>query len=179
VCICILFQSYVTANTIPSVCIDDTTCSKCCNVDCAAASCTNLQDCTLGLPKRVVCIHDTTAITYLAHCLICYPTPQWLMLFRPDLLSVLAQQLQSADVLASHRVFMVLFRTLKELSTKRLAVDQKNYAEVTSFCIVETHLSVCIAAQMCLCFIQCFFLGGGSGFTILVATFIRHVKSVL
>ncbi|ONM26363.1 ARM repeat superfamily protein [Zea mays] len=47
----------------------------------------------------------------------------------PELLSVLAQQLQSADVLASHRVFMVLFRTLKELSTKRLAVDQKNYAE--------------------------------------------------
>jgi hypothetical protein len=85
------------------------------------------------------------------------------MLFRPDLLSVLAQQLQSADVLASHRVFMVLFRTLKELSTKRLAVDQKNYAEVTSFCIVETHLSVCIAAQMCLCFIQCFFFGGGGG----------------
>ncbi|KAJ1292538.1 hypothetical protein BS78_02G399200 [Paspalum vaginatum] len=49
----------------------------------------------------------------------------------PDILSVLAQQLQSADVLASHRVFMVLFRTLKELSTKRLAVDQKNYAEIT------------------------------------------------
>ncbi|TVU09698.1 hypothetical protein EJB05_43190, partial [Eragrostis curvula] len=52
-----------------------------------------------------------------------------IMLFRPDIFSVLAQQLQSADVLASHRVFMVLFRTLKELSTKRLAVDQKNYAE--------------------------------------------------
>ncbi|GJN10596.1 hypothetical protein PR202_ga28703 [Eleusine coracana subsp. coracana] len=50
----------------------------------------------------------------------------------PDIFSVLAQQLQSADVLASHRVFMVLFRTLKELSTKRLAVDQKNYAEITS-----------------------------------------------
>ncbi|KAL5198245.1 hypothetical protein ABZP36_001757 [Zizania latifolia] len=50
----------------------------------------------------------------------------------PDLFSVLAQQLQSADVLASHRVFMVLFRTLKELSTKRLAVDQRNYAEITS-----------------------------------------------
>ncbi|KAB8106996.1 hypothetical protein EE612_041548 [Oryza sativa] len=47
----------------------------------------------------------------------------------PDLFSLLAQQLQSADVLASHRVFMVLFRTLKELSTKRLAVDQRNYAE--------------------------------------------------
>ncbi|KAM3372336.1 hypothetical protein ACQJBY_019302 [Aegilops geniculata] len=49
-----------------------------------------------------------------------------------DLFSILAQQLQSADVLASHRVFMVLFRTLKELSTKRLAVDQRNYAEITS-----------------------------------------------
>jgi hypothetical protein len=46
---------------------------------------------------------------------------------------VLAQQLQSADILASHRVFMVLFRTLKELSTKRLAVDQRNYAEVFYF----------------------------------------------
>jgi hypothetical protein len=54
------------------------------------------------------------------------------MTFRPDLFSLLAQQLQSADVLASHRVFMVLFRTLKELSTKRLAVDQRNYAEITS-----------------------------------------------
>ncbi|KAL6896683.1 hypothetical protein ACP4OV_007255 [Aristida adscensionis] len=50
----------------------------------------------------------------------------------PDLFSILAQQLQSADVLGSHRVFMVLFRTLKELSTKRLAVDQKNYAEITN-----------------------------------------------
>uniref|UniRef100_A0A0A9D5B9 Uncharacterized protein n=1 Tax=Arundo donax TaxID=35708 RepID=A0A0A9D5B9_ARUDO len=27
---------------------------------------------------------------------------------------------------------MVLFRTLKELSTKRLAVDQRNYTEITS-----------------------------------------------
>ena len=53
--------------------------------------------------------------------------------FRRDLFSILAQQLQSADVLASHRVFMVLFRTLKELSTKRLAVDQRNYAEVFDF----------------------------------------------
>ncbi|CAN6176755.1 unnamed protein product [Urochloa humidicola] len=56
----------------------------------------------------------------------------------PDLLSVLAQQLQSADVLASHRVFMVLFRTLKELSTKRLAVDQKNYAEITGHLFEHT-----------------------------------------
>ncbi|KAF7825518.1 importin-11 isoform X1 [Senna tora] len=50
----------------------------------------------------------------------------------PDLFSVLAQQLQSADVLASHRIFMILFRTLKELSTKRLTSDQRNFAEISS-----------------------------------------------
>jgi len=50
---------------------------------------------------------------------------------RPDLFSVLAQQLHSADVLASHRIFLILFRTLKELSTKRLTADQKTFAEVS------------------------------------------------
>ncbi|KAI4356029.1 hypothetical protein L6164_000082 [Bauhinia variegata] len=50
----------------------------------------------------------------------------------PDLFSVLAQQLQSADILASHRIFMILFRTLKELSSKRLTSDQKNFAEISS-----------------------------------------------
>ena len=49
---------------------------------------------------------------------------------RPELFSVLAQQLQSADILTSHRIFMILFRTLKELSTKRLTSDQRNFAEV-------------------------------------------------
>jgi len=136
---------------------------KCCNVDCTAASCTNIQDCALGLPKRVVCIYDTkllsailytTTIIYLAHSRICHSRPQWflsphIMPFRSDLLSVLAQQLQSADVLASHRVFMVLFRTLKELSTKRLAVDQKNYAEVIS--LSRIYLSIDIGTQVCLC----------------------------
>ncbi|RVW31959.1 Importin-11 [Vitis vinifera] len=48
----------------------------------------------------------------------------------PELFSVLAQQLQSADILTSHRIFMILFRTLKELSTKRLTSDQRNFAEV-------------------------------------------------
>ncbi|KAJ7950007.1 importin-11 [Quillaja saponaria] len=48
-----------------------------------------------------------------------------------DLFSVLAQQLQSADVLTSHRIFMILFRTLKELSSKRLTSDQRNYAEIS------------------------------------------------
>lgn len=50
----------------------------------------------------------------------------------PELFSFLAQQLQSADVLASHRVFMVLYRTLKELSTKRLSSDQRNFSEIAS-----------------------------------------------
>uniref|UniRef100_A0A6N2KNT6 Importin N-terminal domain-containing protein n=1 Tax=Salix viminalis TaxID=40686 RepID=A0A6N2KNT6_SALVM len=50
----------------------------------------------------------------------------------PELFSVLANKLQLADVLTSHRIFLTLFRTLKELSTKRLTVDQKNYAEITS-----------------------------------------------
>lgn len=50
----------------------------------------------------------------------------------PELFSVLANKLQSADVLTSHRIFLILFRTLKELSTKRLTVDQRNYAEITS-----------------------------------------------
>ncbi|CAN7010378.1 hypothetical protein IGI04_011703 [Brassica rapa subsp. trilocularis] len=50
----------------------------------------------------------------------------------PDLFSVLAQQLHSADVLASHRIFMILFRTLKELSTKRLTADQRTFAEISS-----------------------------------------------
>ncbi|KVI11424.1 hypothetical protein Ccrd_010162 [Cynara cardunculus var. scolymus] len=50
----------------------------------------------------------------------------------PELFSVLAQQLQSADVISSHRIFMILFRTLKELSTKRLTSDQRNFAEISS-----------------------------------------------
>lgn len=50
----------------------------------------------------------------------------------PDLITVLAQQLQSADVLSSHRIFLILFRILKELSTKRLTSDQRNYAEISS-----------------------------------------------
>nr|GMC81797.1 importin-11 isoform X1 [Ipomoea batatas] len=50
----------------------------------------------------------------------------------PDLFSSLAQQLQSADILTSHRIFMIIFRTLKELSTKRLASDQRNFAEIST-----------------------------------------------
>ncbi|KAL6534399.1 hypothetical protein OROHE_013324 [Orobanche hederae] len=50
----------------------------------------------------------------------------------PELLSVLAQQLQSADILTSHRIYLILFRILKELSTKRLTSDQRTYSEIAS-----------------------------------------------
>ncbi|XP_010920803.2 uncharacterized protein [Elaeis guineensis] len=50
----------------------------------------------------------------------------------PELFSILVQQLQSADMLGSHRIFMVLFRILKELSTKRLIADQRNFSEIAS-----------------------------------------------
>ncbi|KAK8518167.1 hypothetical protein V6N12_017325 [Hibiscus sabdariffa] len=46
----------------------------------------------------------------------------------PELFSFLAKQLQSADDLTSHRIFMILCRTLKELSTKH-PPDRSNFAE--------------------------------------------------
>lgn len=49
----------------------------------------------------------------------------------PELFSVVARQLQQSDVLSSHRLFMILFQSLKELSTKRLPADQRNFAEIT------------------------------------------------
>lgn len=49
-----------------------------------------------------------------------------------DLFSILGRQLQSADVLSSHRIFLILFRTLKELSTKRLPSGQRTFAEISS-----------------------------------------------
>ncbi|XP_042050111.1 importin-11-like isoform X3 [Salvia splendens] len=48
------------------------------------------------------------------------------------LLSVLAQELRSADTLTSHRIFLILFRILKELSTKRLTSDQRTFSEIAS-----------------------------------------------
>jgi hypothetical protein len=51
---------------------------KCCNVDSAAASGANFQDCPLGLPKRVVCISGTTITNYLAHELNFSLRLQWL-----------------------------------------------------------------------------------------------------
>jgi len=51
---------------------------------------------------------------------------------RPELFPTLLQKLQSPDVLTTQRVYLVLNQTLKELSTKRLAADQRNFAEVCS-----------------------------------------------
>lgn len=50
----------------------------------------------------------------------------------PELFPSLIQKIQSADALTTQRVYMVLSQVLKELSTKRLAVDQRNFAEITS-----------------------------------------------
>lgn len=52
---------------------------------------------------------------------------------RPQLFPTLLQKLQSPDVLTTQRVYLVLNQTLKELSTKRLAADQRNFAEVCVF----------------------------------------------
>jgi glutathionyl-hydroquinone reductase len=47
-----------------------------------------------------------------------------------ELFPTLLQKLQSPDVLMTQRVYLVLNQILKELSTKRLAADQRNFAEV-------------------------------------------------
>jgi len=49
---------------------------------------------------------------------------------RQELFPTLLQKLQSPDVLMTQRVYLVLNQILKELSTKRLAADQRNFAEV-------------------------------------------------
>jgi hypothetical protein len=50
----------------------------------------------------------------------------------PELFPALLRKLQSPDILTTQRVYLVLNQTLKELSTKRLAADQRNFAEVTA-----------------------------------------------
>lgn len=42
---------------------------------------------------------------------------------------------------------MILFRTLKELSTKRLTADQKNFAEVHAARLFCSHLPFCLTMQ--------------------------------
>ncbi|KAJ4793099.1 Importin-11 [Rhynchospora pubera] len=85
--------------------------------------------------RKNLLLHIREENTQIAHVLavlvskiarIDYPK-EW-----PDLFSFLAQQLQTTDILASHRVTMVLFRTLKELSTKRLSADTRNFSQITA-----------------------------------------------
>jgi hypothetical protein len=51
-------------------------------------------------------------------------------LCRPELFSLLIQKLQGADLLLTQRVCHALDEVLKELASKRLAADQKVFAEV-------------------------------------------------
>ncbi|CAI7934569.1 unnamed protein product, partial [Closterium sp. NIES-54] len=49
-----------------------------------------------------------------------------------ELFPTLLQKLQSQDPLLTQRAYLVLNHVLKELSTKRLSVDQRTFAQVTS-----------------------------------------------
>ena len=48
----------------------------------------------------------------------------------PSLFEDLTGHMQNGGSLASRRVYLVLHHVLKELATKRLATDQKNFAQV-------------------------------------------------
>eukprot|EP00850_Spirogloea_muscicola_P008802 SM000048S16514 [mRNA] locus=s48:162009:170563:+ [translate_table: standard] len=50
----------------------------------------------------------------------------------PGLFPALVQKVQVEDVLLTQRAYLVLNHVLKELSTKRLAADQRNFAEITA-----------------------------------------------
>eukprot|EP00850_Spirogloea_muscicola_P009002 SM000049S16773 [mRNA] locus=s49:579453:591318:+ [translate_table: standard] len=50
----------------------------------------------------------------------------------PSLFPALVQKVQLEDVLLTQRAYLVLNHVLKELSTKRLAADQRNFAEITA-----------------------------------------------
>lgn len=49
-----------------------------------------------------------------------------------ELFSNLLEQFLSSDILTSQRACMILQQTLKELSTKRLAIDHRNFEEITT-----------------------------------------------
>ena len=52
----------------------------------------------------------------------------------PTLFEDLTRHMQSGGALANRRVYLVLHHVLKELATKRLATDQKHFAQVRSSC---------------------------------------------
>lgn len=50
----------------------------------------------------------------------------------PSLFEDLTGHMHSGSALANRRVYLVLHHVLKELATKRLATDQRNFAQVCS-----------------------------------------------
>lgn len=65
---------------------------------------------------------DRVSVFLRVHSVFC--------LRRANLFPLLMGQLEAADELATQRVYLCLHHVLKELSTKRLLADQKNFAEV-------------------------------------------------
>ncbi|CAI7878377.1 unnamed protein product [Closterium sp. NIES-53] len=55
-----------------------------------------------------------------------------------ELFPTLLQKLQSQDPLLTQRAYLVLNHVLKELSTKRLSVDQRTFAQVRARLILDT-----------------------------------------
>ena len=51
----------------------------------------------------------------------------------PSLFDELTSRLQANSVLTTRRVYLALHHIIKELSSKRLAADQRNFAEVPPF----------------------------------------------
>lgn len=49
----------------------------------------------------------------------------------PSLFEDLISRMQSNSVLTTRRIYLTLHHIMKELASKRLAVDQRNFAEVT------------------------------------------------
>lgn len=70
------------------------------------------------------------------------------MVGRPELFPALLRKLQSPDILTTQRVYLVLNQTLKELSTKRLAADQRNFAEVCILNVLRVYFLVENVCQM-------------------------------
>lgn len=80
----------------------------------------------------------------------------------PTLFTDLLQQLQSQNTLTIRRVYLVLHNSLKELASKRLSSDQKNFAQVHTacrhVCVLCHHCNVWPTLPLAYCCIQALFL---------------------
>ena len=66
----------------------------------------------------------------------------------PALFSDLLGKLQNVSTLLARRTFLVLHHILKELATKRLASDQRNFAEVSATAVRTGTHARCCSAQL-------------------------------